>query len=218
MAADWDNATLWTALYRNQDNDGTFIGYGRRYAEIQDGNRSNTELGVFIARWQALVNEFGILTTDRILIAGCAYGFLIEIANDAGFANVWGIDNSTHIANNRGVESRGDVLFVEDDIRGGGRVKAALRSLTGDDIFDWVISEDVVPGYSVIELPPLLDAAEAVLDPGKLDSNIVHLMTILVPGKSGDSSQTWLTLAEWNAVRPAHSWRNIRNIRNIEST
>jgi SAM-dependent methyltransferase len=210
VAADWNDPTLWAALYRNQDDDGTFIGYGRRYAEIQDGNRSNTNLGAFEARWANLVSTFGILTTDRVLIAGCAYGFLIEVANDAGYNLVWGIDSSSHIASNRAIESRGDVLFVEDDIRGGGRVRAALRSLTGDDIFDWIISEDVVPGYTVAELPPLLDAAEAVLAPGKPDSNIVHLITILVPGKSGDSSQTWLTLAEWNAVRPAHSWVDIR--------
>jgi len=210
MAANWNDPTLWAALYRNQDDDGNFITYGREYARIRDGNRETANLGSFEARWQSLVTTFGIQTTDRVLIAGCAFGFLIEVANDAGYPNVWGIDSSSEIASRRGVESRGDVLFVEDDIRGGGRVRAALRSLTGDDIFDWIISEDLVPGYTVPELEPLLDAAETILEGTQPLSNIVHLMTILVPGKSGDSSQTWMTLTEWNAVRPAHSWVDMR--------
>ncbi len=210
MAADWNDPTLWAALYRNQDNDGSFIGYSRRYAEIQDGNRTNVAHGAFDARWANLVREFDILTSERVLIVGCAYGYLIEAANDAGFANVWGIEASTYIIGNRGDETRGNVLFVEDDIRGGAAVHTKLTTLTGFAEFDWVISEDVAPGYTTVEYVDVMDAMEGVLDPDSRANQVIHLMTILVPGKSGDSSQTWLTLAEWNALRPAHTWVHMR--------
>lgn len=217
----WDGEADWTAHYdvrvRNPDHPqyGQRVGYGRVYAEVFRSPLvpGNTE---FTERRDHLI-ALGMAPTDRILVAGCAFGFLIEAFHDAGYDNVWGVEYSTHIENNRATESRGDVLFVEDDIRGGGRVRAALRNLTGDDEFDWIVSESVMESYDPgAEMDGLLNAAETVLTIGKPQSNIVHLVMDVMTDAEGaareprdqwiDPAFSQFTLAEWNAIRPAHTW------------
>lgn len=166
--------------------------------------------------WAQLVESFNIQTTDRVLIAGAAYGWTIEAAHDAGFPNVWGIDSSSYIQANAPTHSRGDVLMVRDDFTGGGRVRAALRSLTGDDVFQWVISESVLESYNDNEIPALLNAAESVKATGVGLDHCVHMVhcldeTVDPPGRNQDPVFNWKTLAAWNALRPSHSWVRVNN-------
>lgn len=200
MPVDWTEQT-YNAMYRNPWGlDGKLlptplVGYTR-------ASQVDRYPDKFPRRWSQLTTLFPIQTTDRILIAGSGFGFLIEAAHAAGFPNVWGIDNSDYISTNRATEAVGSVLFVENDIRGGGQVRAQLRNLTGDDIFDWVISESVIESYTDAELPALLNAAETVLA-GTDESQIIHLI-VDAPGL--DPPLVSRTLAEANALRPAHSW------------
>lgn len=176
---------------------GEVVTYGRDYY--------NQVGSPFPQRWSNLVRDLGIVPADRVLVAGCGFGFLIEAAHDAGFANVWGVDSSPFVETRQGTETRGDVTLVADDIRGGGRVRAALRQATGDDEFAWVISEDVLTSYDPAteptEIDGLLNAAETVLAPGVDASHCVHMVSIPVRPPF-----TNLTLSEWVAVRPTHTW------------
>ena len=117
-----------------------------------------------------------------MLIVGAGFGWGVEAAHDAGYPNVWGIDSSPYVEANKGTEARGDVVLVSDDIRGGGRVRAALRSATGDDVFRWVITEDVVSCYPDSELTQMLPLLETLLETGAPAGNIIHLVTMGEPG------------------------------------
>lgn len=202
----WDQTT-YERMYARRDSDpdsaafGELIHYGRAY---YDANLTP------FARRLAWLTGLGMDASDRVLVGGCGYGFLIEVMRDAGFTSVWGIDSSPHIQARRALETRGDVLLVEDDMRGGGRIRAALRSLTGDDIFDWVIDEDALSSFSDGELAGMLNACESVLSPSKPTSNIVHMVTPLLPGHRQDPAINWKLLSTWKQIRPAHTWIDIR--------
>jgi SAM-dependent methyltransferase len=208
----WDEAA-WNQHYKCRIRDpadpqfGQTLGYTRK-SMGRFVNPYTDDLDLYEGRWTRLKASFpGMDPADRFLVAGCGFGFLIEVAHDDGYPNVWGIDSSPYISNNRATEARGDVLLVEDDIRGGGRVRTALRNLTGDDTFDWVISEDVLTCYDVgTDMDQMLNAAETALAKGRPLNNVIHMVTespLQLPF-------TGLTLEEWDAIRPAHSWVSIR--------
>lgn len=199
---DWSTSAAWSTWY-GATRDGVTVGYGRDW--VTDFGRVAVDSGGLAQRVDRFV-ALGIQPSDRVLIAGCGYGFTIEVFHGRGFPSVWGIDSSAHIAANRGIEAVGSTLMVEDDIRGGGRVRAALRSLTGDDVFDWVISESVLESYDDgAEMTQLLNAAESVLAGGDL-SRIVHFVFVppFAPEVAGLLNEK--TIDQWNAVRPSHTW------------
>jgi len=200
--ADWDAAYMIRIRDPSHPNHRQKFGYGR-LAMARSKGPYDDNMTEFIDRVAKLTELFPIVATDRILIPGCGLGYIIEEFKNAGFLNCWGIDNSAHAAAKRGVEASGDTIFVEDDIRGGGRIKAALRRETGDDIFQWVISESVMESYEDNEMDQLLDAAEAVIDPAKSLTNIVH-MVLAMPLVDPMFNQK--TIAEWKAIRSTHSW------------
>lgn len=193
---DWSDGTAWHAYY--QGSDGT-TGYGQRL------NRD----AIFGRRFRALTANFPIQPADRILVVGCAFGYLIERFHDNGYPNCWGIDSSADIAARRGTEARGSVLWVKDTMSGVGRVKNALRALTGDDVFDWVITEELLESYTDAEITTLLNVCEGALTPGTPQSHIIHIVAAAasypVPSWQWFPGN-WKTLADWNAMRPAHSW------------
>jgi hypothetical protein len=209
----WETETDWLAHYRvwdvaTQSN----VGYGRTFAT--KGNPSDGSVPLYNRRWALLRSHFpAISSSDRILVGGCGFGYLIEAAQEDGFSSVWGLDASTYISSNRGTESVGSVLFVEDDIRGGARVRAALRSLTGDDEFDWIITESVLESYDDSEIPPLLAAAETVLASVHPTANIIHLVHAVphpsFPRSGLDSAFNVKPIDDWKAIEPTHTWVNI---------
>ena len=80
-----------------------------------------------------------------------------------------------------------------------------LRQATGHNRFDWIITEDVVACYSVAEVQALQGTVEALLNPQRDGSNILHLTSIMRQ-IGGDSAFTWLTLEQWAEVIPSHNW------------
>lgn len=188
---------------------GQRVGYGRVWAQRFKGPYDDN-LTEFNDMRDGILGAFPIQTTDRILIAGCGFGFLVEAFHDAGFTETFGLDSSDHIDSNRATETRGDVIFIKDDMRGGGRVLAAFRRETGDDIFDWIISQLVLESYEDAEMTDLLDAAEVVLNPSQPTTNIIHAVMCVLdpsrPDRSIDPLYNQKTLAEWKAIRPTHSF------------
>lgn len=220
MAVDVWNEAQWNQFYRvrkkhggavNEPDGGWVFGYGKNYLTAGDPTRDH--LTRFRQRWSALVSAFGIQPTDRVLVVGCAFGYLMDAANDAGHSLIWGIDNSPYVASAKGVESSGNQVIVEADIRGLG-LRNTFRQLTGDDEFHWVVTEDVIACYptddseganqNVLNLAPLL---ETLLYNGLPTTRVIHITSVAMePGVGGDSAFTWLTLAEWKALIPTHSF------------
>lgn len=153
------------------------------------------------------LENLGILPIQRILIVGSGMGYLIEELHDRGYPNVWGLESSSYIDSKRG-DIAGDVLFVSGNLTGGVQIRNALRDLTGDRVFDWIISEDVLTCYPEPDIPTLLNAAESILASAQPLSHIVHFVTPgpfkkpEIQGKINDK-----TMAQWTTVRSTHTWR-----------
>lgn len=205
----------WLGIYRIRIRDishplnGQTVGYGRVWAQRSTGPYDD-DLTEFNNRVANLVRLFSIQTTDRILVQGCGLGFLIEAFKDAGFLECFGLDNSSYISSIRAVEANANSVIVEQDIRGGGLMRAQLQTQTGGNSFTWVITESVLESYEDLELSELLDDAESVLNPTKDEANIIHMVMSVKdpaqPDRSIGPQFNQKTLAEWKAVRPAHSW------------
>jgi hypothetical protein len=157
-----------------------------------------------------MVNAYvalGMQPADRILIVGCGLGFTIEVLEGRGYTNVYGLENSGYM--NGHADFSSGIVSVDDDLRAGGRVLSKLRQATGDDIFTWVVDEDVLTSYEDSDMATLISAAEAVLDAVSPASNIVHVVT---PGPFGDAPFNSHTMAEWKAFAPTHTWLNTENL------
>ena len=210
---DWGLQATWEDQYSVRIRDsshplfGQRVTYGRILAQRMTDPYTD-ELTEYNQRVSHLTTLFPIQTADRILVGGCGFGYLIEAFKDAGYANCWGIDSSPWISTNKGTEARGDVLMVDADIRGGGVVKTALRNLTGDSEFTWIISEHVMEWHDDIELDGLLNAAEVALERGSPNSNIIHIVLTLDTNDGQIVDFNLKTLVDWNAIRPDHSWVN----------
>jgi len=208
MAVDNWTQTEWETFYRTRDirkgspTYGQYIlGYGK---EMFLAGGAPDHLVGFRARWAAITSNLPIQTTDTVLVVGCAFGYLIEAAQEAGYPNVYGLDSSPYVTSLKDVEASNNVIIVPDDIRGG-QVQNTLRQATGHRTFDWLITEDVVACYSTAEVQALQGAAENLLSNGRDGSNILHITSIMrqIPG---DSAFTWLTLEGWAQVIPSHNW------------
>ncbi len=184
----WD-AAAFDLYYQGSDG---VNGYGQRM------NRD----AIFGKRFRVLTTEFNMLTTDRILVVGCGFGYLIDRFHDAGYANVWGIDSSDDIENRQGAESRGSTLWVSDDIKGGGRIRNKLRQLTGADEFDWIVTESMLESYDDNEIDVILNACEI----GMSGSDFSHIIHIVVTDPTLDPVFNRHTISQWKFLRPSHSW------------
>lgn len=159
-------------------------------------------------RWADLVAR-GITSTDRVLIGGAGRGELVQAAHLAGFPLCWGIDGSSILGNGRFTLANG-VLMVDRPMQGGGGTLARLRSVTGDDEFDWVITEDVVSCYDPTdpELAQILAACETVLTGTDL-SRIVHIVSCDWSPDFADAPGYSQSIEEWATLAPAHAWMRI---------
>lgn len=225
MAVDWNQAT-WEAMYQGkvrwpgnaqhgQVKHYTREGMTMLSAPGQDPSQFDV-VPMYARRWEQLTSVFTIPQSARILIAGCGFGWLIEAAKAAGWPNVYGIDNSPYVIARKNeqslpgkTEKSGDVVLVERGFSGGGAVLAALRNATGDDEFHWVISEDMTSSLDDTELAEMLVAAEIVLYDTEPLSQIVHLVTPIRNGLSGDSALYWRTLSEYKTFASAHTWVDV---------
>lgn len=186
---------------------GQIFGYGRKFAQLAQ-NPQTDGIEFFDTRWAKLLTAMpGIQTTDRVLIVGAAFGFTIEAAHAAGYPNVYGIDYSAHVDDNRSEMAEG-VVVVAADIRGGGAVMNALHQATGDDRFDWVITEDMASCYSDADIQAFGPILENTLL-GSDSSRIIHYTTAIPTGGAANPrypDMNWKTIEDFAALLPAHTW------------
>lgn len=177
--------------------------------------RNGVDLNMYAERWadieDYLTQAHGTFDlSNRILIGGAGRGHLVEAAHNAGRPNCWGIDGSSILGQGRFTLANG-VLLVDRPMQGGGGTLARLRQVTGDDEFALVVTEDLLNCYDpVAELSvinDILDACEFVLEPGQPTSNIIHYLHTPDPGWDLVAApMANLTAAEWEAIRPSHTW------------
>lgn len=158
----------------------------------------------YITRAAQLTALFPIGLTDRIIMAGSGLGFTIEAFKDLGFANIWGIDNSTYINSIKGTEARGDVEIIDETFRNTPQLSVKLTQVTGSNQFDWIITESILESYDDgAEMDEILDVAELGLEDGLPLSNIIH-MIFPIPGIGIQFNQK--TLFDWQAIRDTHTF------------
>lgn len=201
VRVDWNLASSWADYYGAGSSAGR-VGYGRVWAT--DDGRVPLDSGDLARRADALEAR-GIGTTDRIIVVGCGFGFLIEVLAGRGYTNTFGIDSSSDIESKKGVEASGDIVLVSEEMNGTGRVKAVLRQQTGDDEFDWIVTESVMESYDDSDVQVICNVCEGGLYNTHTFANIIH-MVFEPPWPKFPGVFNEKTLAEWKAMRPAHTW------------
>jgi hypothetical protein len=231
---DWDAEDAWgpivgqTAVpppgahYMMRDGDpqsptwGQWYGYGDRWA--QDSGRFTRTVErlvngpLFNAGVEITPHPFTFQSTDRILIAGCGFGYGIQAFKDAGFPDTFGIDKSPHIQNNKSTQGPNGIVLVGEDVTGGG-AKNALRNATGDDEFDWVLTESVLESYDNTDpvMSALLDASQAGVyrqftpPQGNEAWRVIHLVAA---NPELDPAFNVQSIDAWSSLRTAQSWIN----------
>ena len=198
MAETWDQTTFNKYYYAVDRSSGTpeAVGYGRRWIGLYG-------TGTFTLRRDRLIAHFGLTPASRILVGGAALGFLVEEFHNAGYLNCWGIDDSPLISTGH-PDISPTVILINERVQPGGRIKAILRQETGDDIFDLVITEDVLTCLTDAEIvsEQILFACDGVVAPG---GHVVHLVTPLdnPVAQMKHPLLNWKTLPEWRAYLDA---------------
>lgn len=199
-ANDWNQDATWNLFYGARVA-GESVTYGRAWAYSEpDGHDPEDS---HFAKLRDRLVALGVQPGDRVLVVGCGFGYLIDRFHAAGFPLVWGIDNSEWIDARKGVEAADGVVWVEDDIQGGGRVRAALRQLTGANTFRWVVTEAVVMDFDDQDLPGFYAACDTVTEPG---GSVVHFVMLPPFAERVAGLVNEKVFAEWVATRPDHRW------------
>lgn len=154
---------------------------------------------------------YGLDNNARVLFIGCAYGFLMEYAIDAGINQVWGIEPSPWIWANTG-EIRADVLPKIVNATVGVDSVASIQTLLAAAGMgnprrgDWIVDEDAISSQSNdTEIAAFLSACESLLQ-GNAKGRIVHIVTPGDPLNPGDSACIWQPMSWWKAKAPDHTW------------
>lgn len=167
----------------------TYITYSRNFFETNS---------MFEERARKIVDRLQLAKSSRVLVAGCALGYLME-----EFARLsmtaYGFDNSMYI---RSIKNKEKVKFdvAHVDILSN-NFKTEIKTALGQDQFDCVVTEDLLPSHD--SFTKIFENCASVLAPGLPQSRIVHIVQI-----NTDVPFTSKTLTDWTALRPEHTWLN----------
>lgn len=205
----FDTQAEYDGVYRIRMRDPAHPKFGQklsytREAMARSKGPYDDNMTAYIERFTNLTALFPLGLTDRIIFAGCGLGFTIEQFIDGGFTNIWGLDNSTYIDAVKGAEARGDVTIINQQWKTSGQLSAKLTIATGSNQFKWIITESVLESYDDgAEMDEILDVSELGLEAGEPLSNIIHMV---YPSPGVGLQFNLHTLAEWKAIRPAHTF------------
>ncbi len=206
---DFDTQAEYDGVYKIRIRDPSHAKFGQklsytREAMARSQGPYDDNMTAYQERFDNLTALFSMATGDRIIFAGCGLGFTIEPFIDAGFTEIWGLDSSSYIDSIKATESRGDVEIIDEEFKNSGQLNAKLIAVTGANNFKWIITESVLEGYeNGTDMDDILDAAEVGLTNGEPLDQIIH-MVYPSPGVGAQFNQN--TLAQWKAIRPAHSF------------
>lgn len=151
---------------------------------------------LFDIRAKNIVQHFNLAVGSRVLVAGCAFGFLMESLQKLGMV-CYGFDNSTYIqqlANN--VKNPMKVKFPIHNIDiADTNFLQKIQQATGHTTFDCVITEDVLPSFD--------EFTQIITNCNVVSQKVFHIVDL----NCGEDF-TNKTAAEWIAVNPSHTWAN----------
>lgn len=155
-----------------------------------------TSMKLFELRAQRIIQHFNLAAGSRILVAGCALGFLMEELQKLGMV-VYGFDNSNYIQQLvKDPKNPEKVKFPihNIDITSNTFVQE-IQEATGHTTFDCIVTEDV--------LPSLNDFAQVITNCNSVSQKVFHIIDL-------DCSESFTnkTTAEWISINPSHTWAN----------
>lgn len=166
------------------------LSYSRQFFEQDE---------LFKVRAANIVNLLQLQESADVLVIGCGLGFIMEELKLLGM-NVWGVDNSQYIQSMKNKEKvkvpiyNISVLsntFAED-----------VRRSAGAMWFDVVITEDMLTSHDSFD--QIFLNCENLLNPNSAKSNVVHIVDA-----SASHPFTSMTLNQWKALKPEHTWLDI---------
>lgn len=180
---------LYDDLYSTRMNDGRMLHYSREFLNLQDPPHWTQQ--------RKILAKQGVM--GRILIVGCGFSPLLTAFSVTD--DVWGTDPSPFIQRHKREESD-----APERIR-----PYAIPDRRINRHFDWLIVDDVAPGYTVTAVVPVEgtrsnpEFEDFLQGCDDLSDNVIHFVTTKSDGGQ-DPRLTWLSLEQWASFAPDHTW------------
>lgn len=163
--------------------------------ETYSRNFFNT-MKMFDVRAEHIVQHYNLAPGSRVLVAGCAFGFLMESLQTLGMIP-YGFDNSPYIqqlasANKNPMKVQFPIHNI--DIASTNFV-SEIQQATGHTTFDCVVTEDVLPSFNAF--------TQIMTNCNSVSQKVFHIVDL----NCGEDF-TKKTATEWIAVNPSHAWAN----------
>lgn len=159
-----------------------------------------TSMKLFEVRAQRILQHFELAKGSRILVAGCALGFLMEELQKLGMV-VYGFDSSNYIQQLvKDPKNPEKVKFPIYDIDLASiNFVQEIQNATGHTTFDCIITEDVLPSFN--NFTQIINNCDAV------SQNVFHIVDL-------DCGEVFTnkTIEEWILVNPLHTWANYEGV------
>lgn len=153
-----------------------------------------TSMKLFELRAQRIVQQFNLAKGSRILVAGCALGFLLEELQKLGMVP-FGFDNSHYIQQlAKDPKNPEKIKFPIYDVDlASNTFLHNIQTVTGHSTFDCIVTEDVLPSFD--------NFTQVINNCNSISQNVFHIVDL----NCGDTF-TNKTVEEWIAVNPSHIW------------
>jgi hypothetical protein len=169
-------------------------------------------ISIFAPRVQRFVESYNPQPSQRFLVVGACYGFLVDEMRDRGLTvsgvewNAWGAEASTfaisqaqsHLAPARANK----IVLANAAVVNGLNAAKTAAGVANNQRFDVVITEDLLPcAVSEAEIQAMLTECRRV----SANNGVLHLISCLRPGEVVDpnvrfSGYIWKTLAQWRTT------------------
>lgn len=155
---------------------------------------------LFELRAKSIVQQMNLAVGSRILVAGCALGFLMEELQKLGMV-VYGFDNSPYIQSlAKDPKNPEKVAFPIHNIDiASSRFVQDVQTATGHSTFDCVVTEDILPSFDTF--------SQIITNCDSVSQKTFHIVDL----ECGEDF-TNKTEEEWIAVHPSHTWANLEGV------
>jgi len=155
-----------------------------------------SSMKLFQTRATNIITHFNLVPGSRVLVAGCAFGFLMEELQKLGIV-VYGFDNSPYIQQLASAPKNPiKVQFPIHNIDiASTNFTTQIQQATGHTTFDCIVTEDVLPSFD--------DFTQIMTNCNSVSQKVFHIVDL----DCGEEF-TNKTAAEWIAVNPSHTWAN----------
>jgi len=155
-----------------------------------------TSMKLFELRAQRIIQHFNLAPGSRILVGGCALGFLMEELQKLGMT-VYGFDNSNYIQQlAKDPKNPEKIKFPIYDIDlASTNFAQEIQNTTGHSTFDCIVTEDVLPSFD--------EFSQIIANCNLISQKVFHIVDL----DCGEDF-TNKTSTEWIAINLSHTWAN----------